>query len=145
MFLMLKSIAQDLKEHIPLLCFWYAEMEMEAYRSSRNSESAQRAVHILSCLGGTVKYTPFKSQPSGLSILRARQGFKEQIKVLRSAWARGHIKDCSVAFIRAASLFEVLTNGATAAIEVIEEAFSMALPGHILFLFIIFSSNLSSF
>lgn len=126
-------IYQDLKEHAPLLYFWYAEMEMEICRSSGSSESEQHAIHILSCLGGNTNYTPFKCQPSGLQILRARQGFKEQCKVLRSAWVRGNIKEYSVAFICAASLFEALTTGLDSGIEVMEEAFSMALPGHVLF------------
>jgi len=142
---MLKIGQQDLKEYIPLLYFWYAEMEMETCRSGSNCGSAQRAVHILSCLGGNTKYTPFNCQPSGLQILRARQGFKEQVKVLRFAWARGDVKEYSVAFICAASLFEALTTSVAAGIEVIEEAFSMALPGLIIFFFLSFPlSNFSS-
>lgn len=122
------GLPPDLKEHAPLLYFWYAEMEMEICRSNSSCESEQRAVHILSCLGSNTKYTPFKCQSSGLQILRARQGFKEQCKGLRSAWARGNIKEYSVAFICAASLFEALTTGLGSGIEVMEEAFSMALP-----------------
>ncbi|XP_020268919.1 protein NRDE2 homolog [Asparagus officinalis] len=122
------GLPPDLMEYVPLLYFWYAEMEMEICRSASNSDSPQRAVHILCCLGGNIKYTPFKSRPSGLQILRARQGFKEQIKVLQSAWALGDIKEYSVVLICAASLFEALVTGLASGIEVIEEAFSMTLP-----------------
>nr|XP_010917280.1 protein NRDE2 homolog isoform X1 [Elaeis guineensis] len=123
------GLPMDLRENVPLLYFWYAEMEVAASTSCSNSElSLQRAVHILSCLGGNMKYTPFKCQTSGLQLLRARQGFKEQIKSLLSAWARGDIKEHSVAYICSASLFEALTTGWSAGIEVIEQAFAMALP-----------------
>ncbi|EHA8588963.1 protein NRDE2 [Cocos nucifera] len=73
------GLPMDLQENVPLLYFWYAEMEVAISTSCSNSElSLQRAVHILSCLG--------------------------------------------------ASLFEALTTGWSAGIEVIEQAFSMALP-----------------
>lgn len=124
-------MAQDLQENIPLLYFWYADMEIAMSTSSSNSElSSQRAIHILSCLGGNAKYTPFSGQPSPVQILRARQGFKELIKSLRPMCARGSIGEESLAIICAASLFEILTNDWFAGIQVIEEAFSMVLPGY---------------
>ncbi|KAG6498104.1 hypothetical protein ZIOFF_046013 [Zingiber officinale] len=120
---------KDLQENIPLLYFWYADMEIAMSTSNSNSElSSQRAIHILSCLGGNVKYTPFSSQPSPVQILRARQGFKELIKSLRPVCARGSIGEQSLALICAASLFEILTNDWFTGIQVIEEAFSMVLP-----------------
>uniref|UniRef100_A0A804KRA5 Protein NRDE2 homolog n=1 Tax=Musa acuminata subsp. malaccensis TaxID=214687 RepID=A0A804KRA5_MUSAM len=61
-------------------------------------------------------------------ILRARQGFKEQIRSLRNLWARGSIGEHSIAFVCAACLFETLTNDYCTGIQVIEEAFSMVLP-----------------
>lgn len=128
--LFLEPSEQDLRENVPLLYCWYAEMEVATSTSCSNSElSLQRAVHILSCLGGNIKYTPFKCQTSGLQLLRARQGFKEQIKSLRSAWGHGDVKEHSVAYICSASLFEALTTGWSAGIEVMEQAFAMALPG----------------
>lgn len=118
-----------IKEYLPLLYLWYAEMEMAIHSSGSSSEqSPQRAVHILSCLGSNIKYTPFKCQLPGLQILRARQGFKEQTKGLRSSWAHGDVKEHSVALVCAYSLFEMLTTGLSAGIEVIEETFSMTLP-----------------
>ncbi|XP_020572786.1 protein NRDE2 homolog isoform X2 [Phalaenopsis equestris] len=123
------GLPKELTEHIPILYIWYAEMEMAACKSSSSGgEFVQRALHILSCLGGNLKYSPFTTKTSGLDILRARQGFKEQVKNLRSAWAHGDVKESSVALIRTASLFEVLTTGCSAGIQIMEEAFSMALP-----------------
>ncbi|KAL0908355.1 hypothetical protein M5K25_022845 [Dendrobium thyrsiflorum] len=123
------GLPMELMEHIPLLYLWYAEMEMAACNSNINAgQFSQRAVHILSCLGGKLKYSPFTAEPSGLDILRARQGFKEQVKNMRSAWAHGDVKESSVALIRSASLFELLTTGWSAGIQIIREAFSMALP-----------------
>ncbi|XP_042409299.1 nuclear exosome regulator NRDE2-like isoform X1 [Zingiber officinale] len=127
--LSMDALPMDLQENIPLLYFWYADMEIARSTSNSNSElSSQRAIHILSCLGGNVKYTPFSSQPSPVQILRARQGFKELIKSLRPVCARGSIGEQSLAIICAASLFEILTNDWFTGIQVIEEAFSMVLP-----------------
>ncbi|XP_042399525.1 nuclear exosome regulator NRDE2-like isoform X1 [Zingiber officinale] len=127
--LSMDALPMDLQENIPLLYFWYADMEIAMSTSNSNSElSSQRAIHILSCLGGNVKYTPFSSQPSPVQILRARQGFKELIKSLRPVCARGSIGEQSLALICAASLFEILTNDWFTGIQVIEEAFSMVLP-----------------
>lgn len=115
---------------MPLLYFWYAEMELAACTSGSNSEPAVlRATHILSCLGSGVKYSSFKGQPPSTQLLRAHQGFKEQIKNLRSAWACGDIRDQSIALICSAALFEELTTGWGAGLTVFEEAFTMALPG----------------
>ncbi|KAJ0987304.1 hypothetical protein J5N97_005660 [Dioscorea zingiberensis] len=119
----------DSQENIPILYFWYAEMELAKSISWSSSDPcAQRAIHILSCLGGNMRYDPFKSQTSGLQLLRARQGFKEQIKCLRSTWARGDVKEHSIALICSACLFEILTAGCSAGLQVIEEAFSSSLP-----------------
>ncbi|XP_018675490.2 uncharacterized protein LOC104000079 isoform X3 [Musa acuminata AAA Group] len=123
------ALPVDLRENVPLLYLWYADMEIALSTSSSNTELfSQRAIHILSCLGGNVKYTPFNCQPSPLQILRARQGFKEQIRSLRNLWARGSIGEHSIAFVCAACLFETLTNDSCTGIQVIEEAFSMVLP-----------------
>ncbi|PKA47022.1 hypothetical protein AXF42_Ash011696 [Apostasia shenzhenica] len=123
------ALPKELMEHVPVLCFWYAEMEMAASTSGSNTDhSSQRAMHILYCLGSNVKYSPFVVQLSGLKILRTRHGFKEQIKSLRSAWAHGDVKESSIALICSASLFEFLTSGGSSGIQIIEEAFSMALP-----------------
>ncbi|KAJ8457921.1 hypothetical protein OPV22_030847 [Ensete ventricosum] len=122
------ALPMDLRENVPLLYLWYADMEIALSTSSSNTEFSQRAIHILSCLGGNVKYTPFSCQPSPLQILRARQGFKEQIRSLRNLWARGSIGEHSIAFVCAACLFEILTNDYCTGIQVIEEAFKMVLP-----------------
>ncbi|XP_058078223.1 uncharacterized protein LOC131226646 [Magnolia sinica] len=125
----IEGLPLDLQGNAPLLYFWYAEMELAACTSDSISESsALRAIHILSCLGSRVNYTPFKFQASSLQLLRARQGFKEHIKKLRSAWVRGDIKDQSIAFICSAALFEDLTAGWGAGVAVFVEAFSMTLP-----------------
>ncbi|XP_020090301.1 protein NRDE2 homolog isoform X1 [Ananas comosus] len=125
------GVAQDLQENVPLLYLWYAEMELETSTSSCNiaESSLQRAVYILSCLGSKLKYTPFKNPISGPQVLRARQGFREQIKSLRYLWARGSITKGSVALVCSASLFETLTSGWSAGLEVIEETFSATLSG----------------
>lgn len=117
-----------LQSNTSLLYFWYAEMELSKFTSEGLKSSSPRALHILSCLGSSLKYSVFKSQPSSPQLLKARQGFKERIRALRATWARGDIKDESVAFICAAALFEDLTSGQAAGIGVIEEAFSMVLP-----------------
>ncbi|CAJ1952201.1 unnamed protein product [Sphenostylis stenocarpa] len=114
----------------PLLYFWYAEVEV-ANKSADDCESSCRAIHILSCLGSGTKYSPFKSQASGLQLLRAHQGFKERLRTVWSSWVRGIINDQSVALICSAALFEELTTGWDAGIEVLNQAFSMVLPGYV--------------
>ncbi|KAF9625216.1 hypothetical protein IFM89_020802 [Coptis chinensis] len=123
------DLPSDLQSNISLLYLWYAEMELSNCSDEGLESSSLRAVHILSCLGSGDKYSVFKCQPSSPQLLRARQGFKEQIRTLRATWARGDIKDESVALICAASLFEDLTSGEASGVGVIEEAFSMVLPG----------------
>lgn len=126
-------IKQDLQLNAPLLYFWYAEMELSNC-SDNNSESLKRAIHILSCLGSGVSYNPFTCQPPSLQLLKAHQGFKERIRMLRTTWALGVIDDCSTALVCSAALFEELTTGWVAATEVLDNAFSMVLPGHYLYL-----------
>lgn len=104
--------------------------------ASNSESSTQHALHILSCLGSNAKYTPFASPVSGPQILRVRQGFKEQIKTLRPEWARGSVKESAVALVCSASLFETITSGFSCGLEVIEEAFSMVLPGWCLCFFL---------
>ncbi|KAK9118131.1 hypothetical protein Scep_016224 [Stephania cephalantha] len=122
------GLTLDLLSKMPLLYFWYAEMELTNFLERGLESSSVRATHILSCLGSGVKYSGFVGQPSSLQLLKARQGFKEQIKTLRLTWARGDIKDESIALICSAALFESLVTGWTAGISVLEEAFSMVLP-----------------
>ncbi|CAA6664727.1 unnamed protein product [Spirodela intermedia] len=103
------GLAPALQGNAPFLFFWYADMEMTDFVSS-GSEIAIR--------GSTIR--PL--------LLRARQGFKEQIRSLRPLWAHGDVKNEAVALLCSASLFEMLTIGLDAGDEVIEEAFSMVLP-----------------
>ena len=86
-------------------------------------------MHILSCLGSGVSYSPFKCQPSNLQLLRARQGFKERIRTVQMSWVRGAIDDQSAALISCAALLEELTSGWASGIEVLDQAFAMVLPG----------------
>lgn len=120
---------QDLQSNAPLLYFWYAEVEV-AYSSGNSSESSLRAIHILYCLGSGVRYSPFKCQPSSLQLLKAHQGYKERIRTIWSAWAHGAIHDPSIAIICSAALFEELTIGGAAGVEILDQAFSMVLPGY---------------
>ncbi|CAA7401326.1 unnamed protein product [Spirodela intermedia] len=122
------GLAPALQGNAPFLFFWYADMEMTDFVSSGSEICHKRAIHILSHLGCGAKYEPFKGQPSGPLLLRARQGFKEQIRSLRPLWAHGDVKNEAVALLCSASLFEMLTIGLDAGDEVIEEAFSMVLP-----------------
>nr|XP_043632283.1 nuclear exosome regulator NRDE2 [Erigeron canadensis] len=117
----------DVKSNASLLYLWYAEAELTD-KSSKSSESLPRALHILCCLGCGLKYSPFKSQPSNLQLLRARQGFREQIRMIQATWIRGTIDDNSVASICSAALFEELTTGMEAAVEVLNQALSTVLP-----------------
>lgn len=110
-----------------LIYLWYAEVEL-ANSSDSNSESGLRAMHILYCFGSGVKYIPFTCQPSSLQQLRARQGFKERIRTMRSMGAHIVTDDRCTALICSAALFEELTAGWTAASEVFDQAFSMVLP-----------------
>jgi hypothetical protein len=73
-------------------------------------------LHILSCFGNGVTYKPFESKPSSLQLLRAHQGFKERLKILRSAWVRGVVDDQSLALTCSAALLEELTTGLAAGI-----------------------------
>lgn len=119
---------QDMRPNASLLYFWYAEVEL-ANSSSESSNSLSRAIHILSCLGSGASYTPFKVQPSSVQLLRARQGFKDRIKMLCTTWARGVIDDHSAALMCSAALFEELTYGWASALEILEHSFTMVLPG----------------
>ncbi|XP_020231564.1 protein NRDE2 homolog isoform X1 [Cajanus cajan] len=125
--LSVEGLPVELQSSAPLLYFWYAEVEI-ANNSSDDRESSSRAIHILSCLGSGTKYNPFKSQASSLLLLRAHQGFKEKLRTVWSSWVRGIINDQSVALICSAALFEELTTGWDAGIEVLNQAFTMVLP-----------------
>ncbi|XP_027358649.1 protein NRDE2 homolog isoform X2 [Abrus precatorius] len=125
--LSVEGLPVELRSSAPLLYFWYAEVEL-AHTSDNDCESSYRAIHILSCLGSGTKYNPFKSQASSLQLLRAHQGFKEKLRTVWSSWVRGIINDQSVALICSAALFEELTTGWDAGIEVLDQAFSMVLP-----------------
>ncbi|GJV96877.1 protein NRDE2 [Tanacetum coccineum] len=125
--LSIEGLPWDAKSNASLLFLWYAEVEL-ADTSSGGSESSPRALHILSCLGCGIKYSPFKSGPSSLQLLRARQGFKEQVRIIQATWRRGTIDDNSIASICCAALFEEMTTGWEAGIEVLNEALSMVLP-----------------
>ncbi|GFP88473.1 protein nrde2 homolog [Phtheirospermum japonicum] len=123
----IEGLPLDVKPNVSLLYLWYAEVEL-ANNSSENAESLLRAMHILSCFGSGAKYSPFKGQPSSLQKLRARQGFKDHMKMLSSTWARGIIDDNSAALICSSALFEELTFGWASALEILENSFTMVLP-----------------
>ncbi|XP_008240390.1 PREDICTED: protein NRDE2 homolog [Prunus mume] len=123
----IEGLPLELRSNASLLYFWYAETELGNNNGS-GCASSFRAMHILFCLGSGVTYSPYKSQPSNLQLLRARQGFKERIRTVQMAWVRGVIDDQSVALISSAALFEELTSGWAAGIEVLDQAFSMVLP-----------------
>ncbi|EOY21548.1 UPF0614 protein C14orf102, putative isoform 2 [Theobroma cacao] len=125
--LSLPGLPLDLQANSPLLYLWYAEAEL-GHNHGYNFESSSRAMHILSCLGSGMTYSPFKCHPSSLQLLRARQGYKEKISALRSKWMRGLVDDQSVALVCAAALFEELTAGWAAGIEIIDDVFTMVLP-----------------
>lgn len=125
--LSIEGLPWDAKSNASLLFLWYAEVELGS-SSSGSSESLPRALHILSCLGCGIKYSPYKSQPSSLQLLRARQGFREQIRMIQATWIRGTIDDNSVASVCSAALFEELTTGWEASMEVLNQALSTVLP-----------------
>ncbi|XP_056168937.1 uncharacterized protein LOC115676257 isoform X2 [Syzygium oleosum] len=114
----------------PLLYFWYAEVELFGNHVD-DQESLFRAMHILCCLASGVAYSSFKCQPSQMQLLRARQGFRERLRTVRSAWSRGSVNDQSVALVCSAALFEELTSGWATGIEVLDQALSMVLPGYL--------------
>lgn len=126
---------QDLRKKVSILYLWYAEMEISVSTSRNNSDSMHRAIYILSCLGSNIKYAPFTGPISRPQVLRARQGFKEQIRGLRYAFASGGIKEESIALVCSASLFESMTSGYSSGLEVIEETFHMAFSGLAFFSF----------
>lgn len=109
------------------------EVSNGIHGGSGSSESSLRAMHILSCLGSGTKYSLYRCKPSSLQQLKARQGFKEQVNMLRSSWTRGLIDDNSVALICSAALFEEITIGWTEGVQILEQAFTMVLPGIQLF------------
>ncbi|CAK9164340.1 unnamed protein product [Ilex paraguariensis] len=129
----IEGLPLDSRSDASLLYFWYAEMEL-ANSSGCGSESSSRAMHILSCLGSGTKYSSFTCHPSSLQQLKARQGYKERIRMLWSTCARGFIDDNSIALICSAALFEELTGGWATGIEILNQAFSMVLPGNLAFL-----------
>uniref|UniRef100_A0A0D9YZ16 Uncharacterized protein n=1 Tax=Oryza glumipatula TaxID=40148 RepID=A0A0D9YZ16_9ORYZ len=120
-----QGASEDLRKKVPILYFWYAEMELAIYASRNNSDSVDRAIHVLSCLGDKAKYASFDGSISRPQVLKARQGFKEQIRSLRSSFASDGMKEESVALICSASLFESMTSGFASGLEVIEETFYM--------------------
>ncbi|CAL1369193.1 unnamed protein product [Linum trigynum] len=122
----IEGLQEDFHRNAPLLYFWYAEIELAD--AAGNHQEPSRALHILSCLGSGTRYSPFECKPSSLQLLRARQGFKERLKMVRSAWVRGSIDDQTVAVTCSAALFEEMTSGWTAGVEVLDEAFTMVLP-----------------
>ncbi|CAA2938938.1 NRDE2 homolog isoform X1 [Olea europaea subsp. europaea] len=123
----IEGLPLEVRPNASILYFWYAEVEL-GNSTVGNSDSVSRAMHILSCLGSGAQYNPFKCQPSSLLQLRARQGFKDRIKMLRPTWTCGMVDDHSVALICSAALFEKLTAGLAAAFEILEDAFTMVLP-----------------
>ncbi|KAG6676062.1 hypothetical protein I3842_15G134600 [Carya illinoinensis] len=120
---LIEGLPVELRSSAPLLYHWYAEAEL-----ANSGDSSFRALHILSCLGSGATYSPFKGQPSSLQLLKARQGFKDKIRMVRSAWARGLVDDPSIALICSAALFEELTSGWAVGIEVLDQAFTIVLP-----------------
>nr|XP_016461934.1 PREDICTED: protein NRDE2 homolog isoform X2 [Nicotiana tabacum] len=124
------GLPQDFQTSASLLYLWYAEVELEngSRGGSVSAESSLRAMHILSCLGSGMKYSPYKCKPSSLQQLKAHQGFKEQVNMLCSSWTRGLIDDQSVALICSAALFEEITIGWTEGVQNLEQAFTMVLP-----------------
>ncbi|XP_065849215.1 uncharacterized protein [Euphorbia lathyris] len=125
--LSIEGLPKNLQSDAPLLYFWYAEFEL-ANGFDNAQESSCRTLHILSCIGSGARYHPFECKPSSPQLLRAHQGFKEKIRTVQSAWMRGIINDHSIALTCSAALFEELTTGWAAGIEVLDEAFNMVLP-----------------
>ncbi|WVY91095.1 hypothetical protein V8G54_036609 [Vigna mungo] len=111
-----KTDVEDLEAMFHLYV-WGTSLVMTVMRSIGNDHRH---------LGSGTKYSPFKSQASGVQPLRAHQGFKEKLRTVWSSWVRGIINDQSVALICSAALFEELTTGWDAGIEVLNQAFSMA-------------------
>ncbi|KAL3374250.1 hypothetical protein AABB24_005955 [Solanum stoloniferum] len=124
------GLPQGVQTNASLLHLWYAEVEVAngTHGGSGSSESSLRAMHILSCLGSGTKYSLYRCKPSSMQQLKARQGFKEQVNMLRSSWTRGLIDDNSVALICSAALFEEITIGWTEGVQILEQAFTMVLP-----------------
>ncbi|XP_062093222.1 uncharacterized protein LOC133798764 isoform X2 [Humulus lupulus] len=120
----IEGLPLELQFNKPLIYFWYVETEL----ANNSYESSFRAVHILSCLGSSETYGPFKGQSSSVQLLRAHQGFKEKIRTVKSAWVLGAIDDQSISLLCSAALFEELTSGWRAGIEVLDQAFAMVLP-----------------
>lgn len=106
-------------------------MELANKSVPNDQESTSRALHILSSFSSGIAYSTFKCRPSSVQLLRAHHGFKEKSKEARSAWTRGAIDDQSLAIICSAALFEELTTGCGAALEVIHQAFMAVLPGNL--------------
>ncbi|KAL9263204.1 Nuclear exosome regulator NRDE2-like protein [Drosera capensis] len=123
----ISQLPQESLSNIPILYFWYAEMEL-AMRSSGDAASLSRVLHLLHCLGCGTAYSPYKCHPSSVQLLKAHQGFKEQLKTVRASWASGVFHDSSVALICSASLFEELSAGFTAGIDVLSEFLATVLP-----------------
>ncbi|GAB2286590.1 hypothetical protein Dimus_020987 [Dionaea muscipula] len=120
-------LPQESRSNAPILYFWYAEMEL-ASSSHGRSASSSRILHILHFLGCQIAYSPYKYQPSSVQLLRAHQGFKEQLKTARASWASGDYDDSSIALVCSAALFEEFSAGCTAAVNVLLESLAMVLP-----------------
>lgn len=131
------DLSLDCQLNAPILYLSYAEAELANHSSIgsdtgvSSKESKQRAIYILSCLGSGGKYSAYLSehQVSSTQLLKARRGFEEQLRKLRSLWAHGDIKEHSTSLVAAAALFEDLASGWEVAARVFEDAFSMTLPG----------------
>ncbi|EOA29757.1 hypothetical protein CARUB_v10012846mg [Capsella rubella] len=124
------GLPKELQYNASLLCLWYAESEIaNSSLRAKDTESSSRAMHILCYLGSGLAYVPYTSQSSSMQILRARQGFREKLKKIQSAWSHGVTDDQSAALVSSAALFEELTNDLSAAVEILEHMFSSVLPG----------------
>ncbi|KAJ0264325.1 hypothetical protein HA466_0026970 [Hirschfeldia incana] len=125
------GLPKELQDNAPLLYLWYAESEItNSSGSGPETESSSRALHILCYLGSGLAYVPYTSHPpSSMQILRARQGFREKLKLIQSIWSHGVTDDQSEALVCSAALFEELTNDLPGAVEILEHMFSSVRPG----------------
>ncbi|KAH7307034.1 hypothetical protein KP509_22G043300 [Ceratopteris richardii] len=128
----LASLPMDRQSYGPLVYERYVEMELQSMPKAAQKEAIfQKVLYILSCLGSSCSYTPFRGDRAvtAIDLLKARRGFKEQIQSFRKERKQPESSDSFKSLVVCASILELLTDGLDAAVSVFKESFSLCLPG----------------
>lgn len=110
------------------LSLLYAELEMELSPASRGATTG-RAVHILTRLTESSPYGPYTGQVLSTQVLRARKAYEHALQdclgqSCASNPAPAESLDCLGSLVRCFMLFQYLTVGIDAAVQIYGQVFS---------------------